>query len=126
MERIIDRYFAEPRQSYFLFGPRGTGKSTITHLRHPDALLIDLLQPEVVRSYMAYPERLKEVIKAAKTKIVIIDEVQKVPALLSIIHSLIEQKRGIQFILTGSSARKLKRTSADLLGSRALKKELHP
>ena len=126
MEHVIDRYFAEPKQSYFLFGPRGTGKSTITHLRHPDALLIDLLQPEVLRSYMAYPERLKEVISAAKPAIVIIDEVQKAPSLLSIIHSLIEQKLGIQFILTGSSARKLKRTSADLLGGRALKKELHP
>src|SRR5437667_9604235 len=95
MEHVIDRYFAEPKQSYFLFGPRGTGKSTITHLRHPDALLIDLLQPEVLRSYMAYPERLKEVISAAKPAIVIIDEVQKAPSLLSIIHSLIEQKLGI-------------------------------
>lgn len=126
MERILDRYFKDPKQSYFLFGPRGTGKSTIIHSRHPDALFIDLLQPEVVRSYMAYPERLREVIIAAKPTTVVIDEVQKVPSLLSVVHFLIEQKLGIQFILTGSSARKLKRTSADLLGGRALKKELHP
>lgn len=126
MERILNRYFKDPKQSYFLFGPRGTGKSTIIHLRHPDALLIDLLQPEVVRSYMAYPERLREVILATKPAIVVIDEVQKVPNLLSVVHSLIEQKLDIQFILTGSSARKLKRTSANLLGGRALKKELHP
>lgn len=126
MEHILNRYFEDPEQSYFLFGPRGTGKSTIIHFRHPDALFIDLLQPEVVRSYMAYPERLREVIIAAKPVIVVIDEVQKVPILLSVVHSLIEQKLGIQFILTGSSARKLKRTSADLLGGRALKKELHP
>jgi len=91
MELILDRFFEDPNQSYFLFGPRGTGKSTIIHLRHPNALLIDLLQPEVVRSYMAYPERLREVIIAAKPTTVIIDEVQKVPSLLSVVHSLIEK-----------------------------------
>lgn len=125
MKHILDRYFEDPKQSYFLFGARGTGKSTIIQFRHPDALLIDLLQPEVVRSYMAYPERLREVIIAAKPATVVIDEVQKAPGLLPVVHSLIEEKLGIQFILTGSSPRKLKRTGADLLGGRALKKELH-
>lgn len=127
---LIKRFFPVPSHSFFLFGPRGTGKSTLIKTRYPDALWIDLLRPDVLRSYLAQPERLYETVRghqsAGSPAVVVIDEVQKAPALLSIVHSLIEEKRGLQFILTGSSARKLKRTSADLLGGRALKRELHP
>lgn len=125
--RLINRYFQEPEQSFFLFGPRGTGKSTLLHARFPEALWIDLLRPELLRSYLARPEQLENFILGnPQKKIIVIDEIQKAPSLLSVVHRLIEQKLGLQFILTGSSPRKLKRTSADLLGGRALKRELHP
>ncbi len=124
---LINRLFIPPERSFFLFGPRGTGKSTWMKKSYPDALYIDLLTPAVLQSYLAKPSRLVELIEDyPEKKVVIIDEVQKAPTLLSIVHQQIEKKQGIQFILTGSSARKLKRNSADLLGGRALKRELHP
>lgn len=127
METIIPRYFKEPGQSFFLFGPRGTGKSTLLRQLWRDALWVDLLEPEIFRSYSARPERLRELVLAhPKIKTVIVDEVQKLPELLPVVHSLIEKNKSLQFILTGSSARKLKRTGVDLLGGRVLKKTLHP
>jgi predicted AAA+ superfamily ATPase len=88
---------------------------------------MDLLLANVQRSYAANPENLKKVIDAQPTiTIVVIDEIQRVPDLLPIVHSLIEEKRGIQFILTGSSARKLKKAGVDLLAGRAIKKAMHP
>ncbi|HLD36681.1 MAG TPA: AAA family ATPase [Planctomycetota bacterium] len=127
METIIPRIFEAPEDSFFLFGPRGTGKSTLLRRDYPDALWIDLLEPDVFRSYSAYPERLREVILAnPDQKTVVIDEIQKIPELLSVIHSLREKKSKVQFILTGSSSRKIKRTGADLLAGRVIKKTLHP
>jgi predicted AAA+ superfamily ATPase len=123
----ISRCFRAPRQSFFLLGPRGTGKSTWLHQHFPDALWIDLLDPELYRFYSARPERLREVLEANPDKlIVVIDEIQKVPELLSLIHAVIEMKLGYQFILTGSSARKLKREGVDLLAGRALLCYMHP
>lgn len=123
----VKRLFAEPESSYFLFGPRGTGKSTIAATRHSDALLIDLRLPGEKMRFAANPDLLKALVEGQpEGKIIIIDEVQKVPALLSLVHFLIEQKRKWKFILTGSNARKLKREQVDLLGGRALKKVLHP
>src|SRR3989338_770356 len=118
----IQRFFEEPEGSYFLFGPRGVGKSTTLKLKHEkDAIWIDLLKPDEYRSYFAKPERLRDLIMGnPKKSIVIVDEIQRVPNLLSMIHSIIEEKRNFKFILTGSSARKLKKTNADLLGGRAL------
>jgi len=90
-------------------------------------LRIDLLDPAAFRNYSSHPEHLRELIDGSpKKKTIIIDEVQKIPALLDIVHSLIEEKRGLQFILTGSSARKLKRTGVDLLAGRAVMRTLHP
>ncbi len=121
------RLFREPKQSFFLFGPRGTGKSTLIRKIYPDALIIDLLNPAVQRMYAAHPERLLDVVRAEPIgKVILIDEIQKVPDLLSIVHILIEEKKQWLFVLTGSSARKLKRQGVDLLGGRALKKSLHP
>lgn len=121
------RCFEKPEQSFFLFGPRGTGKSTLMKEIYKDALWIDLLRPEVLRSYLARPERLYDLIKGNPQKTaIVIDEVQKAPSLLAIAHSLIEEKKGVQFILTGSSSRKLKRSAADLLAGRALKRVFHP
>lgn len=123
----IARVFQDQQRSFFIFGPRGTGKSTWVHMQYSDALWIDLLDPETLRNYVAKPERLFDLIAANPTKfVVVLDEIQKVPTLLSVVHSLIEEKRNIKFILSGSSARKLKRTNADLLGGRALRCVLHP
>lgn len=124
---LINRDFQIPDHSCFVFGPRGTGKSTLIRQRCKDALWIDLLKPEVLRVYLTWPERLEEAINSnSDNTTVVIDEVQKAPELLSVVHSLIEKKLGLKFILTGSSARKLKRVSANLLGGRALKRVLHP
>lgn len=115
-----------PKQSFFLFGPRGTGKSTWLSYRFPNALRIDLLEPETLREYSAHPEHLENVVMASQHNIIIIDEVQKIPELLSVVHRLIEMKKGWQFILTGSSARKLKRVGVDLLAGRAIVEHMHP
>ena len=123
----LTRFFEAPEQSLFIFGPRGTGKSTWVKARYPDALLLDLLDPEAERLYSARPERLEQLISAhPKTRQVVVDEVQRVPELLPVVHGLIEEKRGLQFILTGSSARKIKRAGVDLLAGRALLRTLHP
>ena len=125
--KYIQRWFKEPKQSYFLFGPRGTGKSTMVSQRHPTALLIDLRQAEMRYRLTAQPDELQDLVAAQPAgQTIIIDEIQKIPELLPIVHRLIEQKREWQFILTGSSARKLKRQGVDLLGGRALRKVLHP
>ncbi len=124
---IIDRFFQAPKASFFLFGPRGTGKSTFVHQHFKNAIYVDLLDPERVRLFSAMPERLKELIDAQpESGFIVIDEVQRVPGLLSVVHSLIETKKGWTFVLTGSSARKLKRTGVDLLGGRALLYTMHP
>ena len=123
----VDRFFYPPEGSFFLFGPRGTGKSTFIRHRFPDALYIDLLDPERFRLFAARPERLEEMIAAAPLqRDVAIDEIQRVPELLSVVHRIIESRRDTRFILTGSSARKLKRTGVDLLSGRVLLYTMHP
>jgi predicted AAA+ superfamily ATPase len=127
METYFPRFFKAPNQSYFLFGPRGTGKSTFLKQHYPDALWIDLLKPDVFRNYVARPERLIELVRGnPEKKVIVVDEVQKVPDILSAVHSLIEEKIRKTFVLTGSSARKLKRTGIDLLAGRVLLRTLHP
>jgi len=124
---LVPRFFSPPEDSYFLFGPRGTGKSTWLRQKYPDALWIDLLDLEEFRFYSPFPERLIETIAGkSQVHVVIIDEIQKIPEMLSVIHLLIERKLGIQFVLTGSSARKLKRLGADLLAGRALLYKMYP
>jgi predicted AAA+ superfamily ATPase len=123
----VGRFFQEPRSSYFLFGPRGTGKSTWLRAHHAEALWVDLLQPDVHRHYAARPERLRDLVRAhPEQDVVVVDEVQKAPELLDVVHGLIEERRGLRFVLTGSSARKLKRSGVDLLAGRALLRHLHP
>ncbi|MBI5345743.1 MAG: ATP-binding protein [Chlamydiae bacterium] len=123
----IPRFLKPPKESFFLFGPRGTGKSTWLIHSYPNALRIDLLDREEERRLLARPEKLKDIVGPLKDgDICIIDEVQRVPELIPVIHALIEEKRGIQFILTGSSARKLRRSVGDLLGGRALLRNMGP
>ena len=124
----ISRLFKPPAKgSFFLFGPRGTGKSTFVQKHFQSAIHLDLLNPENLRLYSARPERLKELIEGnPRKKVVVIDEIQKVPELLSVVHFMIESKKGYTFILTGSSARKLKRSGVNLLAGRALLRTMHP
>ncbi|MEZ4814550.1 MAG: AAA family ATPase [Bdellovibrionota bacterium] len=112
-----------PKSSFFLWGPRQTGKSSLLKSLYPDALWINLLKNSEMMAYSTRPDYLTSVISEKKPRLVIIDEVQKVPALLDEVHSLIEDKK-IVFGLCGSSARKLKRGQANLLGGRALRNEL--
>lgn len=121
MELYIPRFLDLPKQNCFLFGPRGTGKSTFLQNHLPDALWLDLLKPENYRQYKARPERLEELtLGNPQKKDVVIAEIQRVPELLPLVHRIIEKNRGHRFILTGSSARKLKTTGIDLLGGRAM------
>ena len=121
------RFFTPPQDHFFLLGPRGTGKTWWTRRQYPAALRLDLLDPETLRTMAARPERLRERLDAEpQVKHVVIDEVQKLPELLEVAHLLIEEKRGVQFIFTGSSARKLRRGGVNLLGGRAAQRTLHP
>jgi predicted AAA+ superfamily ATPase len=124
----VSRFFQDPGSSFFLFGPRGTGKSTWLRAAFPEALWLDLLEPDLERELSARPERLRQLVEGApKAQVVVVDEVQRAPAVLTVVHQLIEQKRrGRRFVLTGSSARKLKRAEVDLLGGRALRCTMHP
>ena len=115
-----------PAGSFFLFGPRGTGKSTWLAQRFPEALRIDLLAPEELRALQARPERLRERVAAAAADTVVIDEVQKAPALLDVVHGLIEERPELRFVLTGSSARKLRHGAANLLGGRLVAASMPP
>lgn len=112
--------------SLFLWGPRQTGKSTLLKQLFPTAPYYDLLKSDVFTRYKMRPETLREeCLMLDEGALVIIDEVQKIPALLDEVHWLLSNK-GLRFILCGSSARKLKRSGANLLGGRAIRKTLHP
>ena len=123
----IKRFLRGPEGSFFLFGPRGTGKSTWLREARQGAIWLDLLDPESQRIYQARPERLRELI-AAQPEVadVVIDEVQKVPALLDVVHGLVESERPRRFVLTGSSARKLRRGAWNLLAGRLTQAGMHP
>jgi predicted AAA+ superfamily ATPase len=113
-------------ESFFLWGARQTGKSTLLKRLFPNNLYLDLLQNDVFRRYILQPERLRERVLAERPEgHVIIDEIQKIPALLDEVHWLIENG-GYRFILSGSSPRKLLRAGVNLLGGRALRYELYP
>ena len=117
---------ASGEDSFFLWGPRQTGKTTLLKQCYPDARWLDLLKADEFGRYAANPERLREEIEVDGLPPggqVVIDEVQKVPALLDEVHWLIEN-RGVQFALCGSSARKVRRGAANLLGGRAARFEL--
>jgi uncharacterized protein len=113
-------------ESFFLWGPRQTGKSTLLKALYPDSLWFDLLLTDVFERFQRNPSQLREIIMATQpVKPVVIDEIQKIPALLDEIHWLIENNK-IRFILSGSSPRKIIRSQANLLGGRAIRYELFP
>ena len=116
-------------QSAFLWGPRKTGKSTLLAERFPDSARFDLLDTRTLIDFTREPwlfaERVLALPTAQRARPIVVDEVQKAPALLDETHRLIEQ-HGLSFVLCGSSARKLKRGGANLLGGRAWRFALHP
>lgn len=112
-------------KSFFLFGPRATGKTTWLKANFPDSVFIDLLESELYHSLLASPQRMDGLIPNDYTGWVIIDEIQRVPELLNEVHRLIEN-RHYKFILTGSSARKLRSKGVNLLAGRALTRWMHP
>lgn len=112
-------------KSFFLFGPRGTGKTTWVRSTFPKALYLDLLEAEIFNDLLANPQRLENYIPKNFADFVIIDEVQRIPSLLNEVHRLIEKSR-LKFILTGSSPRKLRKKGENLLAGRALTNFLHP
>lgn len=111
--------------SFFLFGPRGVGKTSWIKDKFKNALYFDLLNDDTYRELLARPVRLSEIIPNNYSDWVAIDEIQKIPALLNEVHRLIENRK-LKFILTGSSARSLRRKGVNLLGGRALTYHMHP
>jgi predicted AAA+ superfamily ATPase len=129
-ERILNFDLLLKRKSLFLLGPRQTGKSTYLRIKYPDAHLINFLKPSVFLKFQSNPNLFGEEVEyqrlKANTQLFIVDEIQKLPFLLDEIHRLIEEYKGIRFIMTGSSARKLKRAGVNLLGGRASRFYFHP
>lgn len=112
-------------KSFFLFGPRGTGKTTWVKSTFQGEIYIDLLEAEIFNDLLANPQRLENFIPKEHKGYVIIDEVQRIPELLNEVHRLIEKYK-YKFILTGSSARKLRRKGPNLLAGRALTYFMYP
>ena len=124
-KRIINLNLSDSK-GLFLFGPRQTGKSYWLLKVFPNAIYYDLLKSDLFFKLSRSPHLLREELLAAKNnRLVIIDEIQKMPILLNEVHHLME-RHNISFILTGSSARKLKRGGSNLLGGRVLYKKLFP
>ena len=120
-------YNLSKSNSFFLLGPRGTGKSTLlsSWSKSLKYLAVDLLEPQTEARLTSHPEALLQDWAVEKPEWILIDEIQKIPKLLDIVHIGIERHK-IKFALTGSSARKLRRGSANLLGGRAFEFHLHP
>ena len=126
--RILNINLPE-HQSAFLWGPLKTGKSTFLKSKFPDSLTFDFLDTEIFFEFSKRPFLMREQLQAKSPDVlqkpIILDEVQKIPQMLDEVHWLIENK-GFRFILCGSSARKLKRGKANLLGGRAWRFEMFP
>jgi len=123
---LYPRILEASEQSFFLLGPRGSGKSTWLKASFPNAHMINLLSEEVYQRFLANPGLLGDELRAVGPgRRVIIDEIQRLPGLLNEVHRFIEEKR-LRFVLCGSSARKLKRVDVNLLAGRALHRSMHP
>lgn len=127
-ERLLAPVLQAGSRSVLLLGPRQTGKSTLLASLRPD-LTLNLASPATFRDYIRSPERLEAELRAAPASVrtVLLDEVQRVPALLDVVQVLLdERKRRFRFLLSGSSARKLRRGQANLLPGRVQAHDLHP
>lgn len=124
IERLVDLNALLDKKSHFLLGPRQTGKTFLIHHTLENVRVYDLLDAEIYLALSRNLGRISEELQP-QDRIVVIDEIQRLPELLNEVHRLIET-RGIRFLLTGSSARKLRRGGINLLGGRARTKYLHP
>jgi len=123
---MLTRRISKPSASVFLLGPRGTGKSTWIDQTFPNATTYDLLNSREALRFSKDPSQLfQELASLSPSSWVVLDEIQKVPALLDEVHRLIEKKK-LNFVLCGSSARKLRRGGANLLAGRARSVEMFP
>jgi predicted AAA+ superfamily ATPase len=123
---MLKRVLKAPEQTFFLLGPRGSGKTTWLRATFSDAHVIDLLSEETYQRLLASPGQFADELRAVPAgRWVIVDEVQRLPSLLNEVHRFIEE-RGQNFVLCGSSARKLKRGGVNLLAGRALYRSMHP
>jgi predicted AAA+ superfamily ATPase len=122
--RALDLTGLARRKSLFLFGPRQTGKTALVRHALPAARIYDLLDADVFLTLSRRPAQLGEEL-GPNDRLVVLDEIQKLPVLLDEVHRLIEQRQ-VRFVLTGSSARKLRRGGVNLLGGRAPSRTLHP
>ncbi len=126
MSTNVSRLLTPPNQSFFLFGPRGSGKSTWLRQVFSSAYVIDLLSEDTYQRLLADPSLFAaELRPLASDRWVIIDEIQRLPNLLNEVHRLIEERRQ-PFVLCASSTRKLNRAGVNLLGGRALRRAMHP
>jgi len=124
--KYLSRVFKAPEQSFFLFGPRGTGKTTCIKRQFKNAHVIDLLDESLYQSYLGDVSLFAAELRAlALGSWVFVDEIQRLPNLLNEVHRFMEEKK-LKFILTGSSARKLKSKGVNLLAGRALFKKIYP
>ena len=124
LPRLLDLRSRLEERSHFLLGPRQTGKSTLVRHQLAEAVVYNLLDSRVFLELSQRPTRLREELDESG-RVVVIDEIQKLPQLLDEVHLLIEERR-LRFLLTGSSARKLRRGGVNLLGGRARQLVLHP
>jgi len=124
IRRLIDLKTLLEKKSHFLLGPRQTGKTSLIRHALPDARYYDLLDTSLFLTLSQNPGRIAQELTKAD-RIVVIDEIQRLPMLLNEVHRLIEQQ-GLRFLLTGSSARKLRAGGVNLLGGRARVRHLHP
>ena len=125
---MYNRFFGKTineSYSFFLFGPRGTGKTSWLKEKIPNGLYIDLLNQETFFDLLKTPHKIESMIPTGFKEWIIIDEIQKIPVLLNEVHRLIEKNR-YKFILTGSSSRSLKRQGTNLLAGRALYYKMFP
>lgn len=124
-ERALNLREKIKQKSHFLLGARQTGKNTLLHTLFPEALFVDLLEANTFRLLSSNPESLRQSL-TPNQKLVVIDEVQKLPSILDEVHFLIERDKALRFVLTGSSARKLRRRGVNLLAGRAWTEFLFP
>ena len=124
VSRILDLKKTLNEKSCFLFGPRQTGKTSLIENNFPESIKIDLLDSDIFLRLNRAPKDLTTYITNPKA-LVVLDEIQRIPDLLNEVHRLIE-KQNIRFLLTGSSARKLRKAGVNLLGGRARSRVLHP
>lgn len=122
---MYSRLLTPPTRSFFLFGPRGTGKSSWAGAHLENAVWFDLLDARVYTELLGDPTRIERRVPPDHRGWIVVDEVQRAPSVLDEVHRLIET-RGWRFALTGSSARKLRRGGTNLLAGRAVRRTMHP